>query len=209
MLRELLEGMIEFARNHLLHVGPFGLAVLSFIESIFFPVPPDALLVPLVLLDPENGLLYGVITVVFSVAGGLAGYYLGKRFGRPLLLRIAGKRNISALEQYFNRYGALAVGLAAFTPLPFKVFTIGAGALGMRDVKGFLIAAAVGRSARFIPVSVILSLYGEAMVSTILDYVDLIGWATLFGVAVYLAIVLIRRRALRRGPSSPPQPSSM
>ncbi|MCS7094493.1 MAG: VTT domain-containing protein [Thaumarchaeota archaeon] len=207
MLRDLLEAMIEFARNHLLHIGPFGLALLSFTESIFFPVPPDALLVPMVLLDPANGPLYGAITVVSSVAGGLVGYYLGRRFGRPLLLRVAGKRNISALERYFDRYGALAVGLAAFTPLPFKVFTIGAGALGMRDVKGFIVAAAIGRAARFIPVSLFLSFYGEGMVDLILNYVDLIGWVTLAGVLAYAALLLIRKLALRREPSSLPQPS--
>ncbi|MEN3048374.1 MAG: VTT domain-containing protein [Candidatus Caldarchaeales archaeon] len=208
MLREIVEAMIEFSRNHLLHVGPLGLAFLSFIEAIFFPVPPDALLVPLVLLDPPNGVLYGVITVVFSVAGGLVGYYLGRRFGRPLLLRVAGKRNVSSLERYFDRYGALAVGLAAFTPLPFKVFTIGAGALGMRDVRGFVVAAAIGRAARFMPVSVVLSVYGEALVDVILDYVDLIGWLTLAVVLAYAAFVAVRRLAPRRGPSPPPRPSS-
>lgn len=208
LFREIVEAMIEFSRNHLLHVGPFGLALLSFIEAIFFPVPPDALLVTLVLLNPPNGVLYGAITVVSSVAGGLVGFYLGRRFGRPLLLRVAGKRNISWLEQYFEKYGALAVGLAAFTPLPFKVFTIGAGALGMRDVKGFVVAATIGRAARFMPVSVVLSLYGEAVVNAILEYVDLIGWLTLAAVLAYAAFVAVRRLAPRRWPSPRPRPSS-
>lgn len=120
MLSQLTEWALEFARNHLLHYGPLGLAVLSFSEAVFFPVPPDVLLVPLVLLDPANGPLYGLITVASSVTGGLVGYALGRRVGRPLLVRLVGEQRVEPLERYFQRYGVTAVGLAAFTPLPTR-----------------------------------------------------------------------------------------
>lgn len=208
MLSQLTEWALEFARNHLLHYGPLGLAVLSFSEAIFFPVPPDVLLVPLVLLDPANGPLYGLITVASSVTGGLVGYALGRRVGRPLLVRLVGEQRVEPLERYFQRYGVMAVGLAAFTPLPYKAFTLGAGALGLRDVRGFVIASLVGRAGRFVPESVLLSVYGEQVMEALLTYIDALGYATLVAAAVYLTFTLLRRRARARGPSSPLPPSS-
>ncbi len=208
MLSQLTEWALEFARNHLLHYGPLGLAALSFSEAVFFPVPPDVLLVPLTLLDPQNGLLYGLITVASSVTGGLVGYYLGRSFGRPLLIRLVGAKRVEPLEAYFQRYGALAVGLAAFTPLPYKAFTIGAGALGLRDLKGFVVASLIGRAGRFIPEAALLSLYGNQILEVLLQYMDALGYATLAAAGVYIAFILLRRRARARGPSSPRRPSS-
>ncbi len=208
MFSQLMEWALGFAKNHLLHYGPLGLAILSFSEAIFFPVPPDVLLIPLTLLDPRNGLLYGLITVAFSVAGGLVGYYLGRSLGRPLLIRLVGERRVGPLEAHFQRYGALAVGLAAFTPLPYKAFTVGAGALGLRDVKGFIIASLIGRAGRFIPEAVLLSLYGEQILEVLIQYIDAAGYVTLAAAGAYLAFILLRRRARARGPSSPRRPSS-
>ncbi len=208
MLSQLTEWALEFARNHLLHYGPLGLAILSFSEAIIFPVPPDVLLVPLTLLDPPNGPLYGLITVSFSVTGGLVGYFLGRSLGRPLLIRLIGERRLDPLEAYFRRYGALAVGLAAFTPLPYKAFTLGAGALGMRDLKGFVVASLIGRAGRFIPESLFLSLYGEQVLELLTQYIDTVGYVAIVAAAVYLAFIPLRRRARARGPSSPRRPSS-
>ncbi len=208
MFSQLTEWALEFARNNLLHYGPLGLAVLSFSEAIFFPVPPDVLLVPLTLLDPQNGLLYGLVTVASSVTGGLVGYFLGRSLGRPLLIRLVGAKRVEPLEAYFQRYGALAVGLAAFTPLPYKAFTVGAGALGLRDVKGFVLASVIGRAGRFVPEAMLLSLYGERILDVLTSYIDAVGYATIAAAAVYLAFILLRRRARARGPSSPRRPSS-
>ncbi|MEM0450948.1 MAG: VTT domain-containing protein [Nitrososphaerota archaeon] len=207
MFSELMEWALEFARNHLLHYGPLGLAVLSFSEAVFFPVPPDVLLIPLVLIDPANGPLYGLITVAFSVAGGLFGYLLGRKVGRPLLVRLVGESRLVPLERYFQRYGVMAVGLAAFTPLPYKAFTVGAGALGLRDLRGFTVASLLGRAGRFVPESVVLSVYGDRVMELLLTYIDAIGYATLVAAAVYLAFTLLRRRARARAPSSPHRPS--
>jgi len=208
MFSQLTDWALEFARNHLLHYGPLGLAVLSFSEAIFFPVPPDVLLVPLTLLDPQNGLLYGLVTVASSVTGGLVGYFLGRSLGRPLLIRLVGAKRVEPLEAYFQRYGALAVGRAAFTPLPYKAFTVGAGALGLRDVKGFVLASVIGRAGRFVPEAMLLSLYGERILDVLTSYIDAVGYATIAAAAVYLAFILLRRRARARGPSSPRRPSS-
>jgi len=177
MFSQLMEWALDFARNHLLHYGPLGLALLSFSEAVFFPVPPDVLLIPLTLLDPKNGPLYGTVTVVFSVTGGLVGYFLGRSLGRPLLIRLVGAKRVEPLEAYFQRYGALAVGLAAFTPLPYKAFTVGAGALGLRDLRGFVVASLIGRAGRFVPESLLLSLYGEQILDVLLQYIDAVGYA--------------------------------
>jgi undecaprenyl-diphosphatase len=208
MFSQLMEWALDFARNHLLHYGPLGLALLSFSEAVFFPVPPDVLLIPLTLLDPKNGPLYGTVTVVFSVTGGLVGYFLGRSLGRPLLIRLVGAKRVEPLEAYFQRYGALAVGLAAFTPLPYKAFTVGAGALGLRDLRGFVVASLIGRAGRFVPESLLLSMYGEQILDVLLQYIDAVGYAALAAAAAYLAFTLLRRRARARGPSSPRRPSS-
>jgi len=105
--------------------GSAGLFLLAFIESSFFPVPPDMLLIGLALLAPADAILYGVIATVGSVMGGIFGYWIGFKVGEPVLERFVKKEHIENVHDYFNRYEAWAVGIAGLTPIPYKVFTIG------------------------------------------------------------------------------------
>ena len=139
--------------------GPAALGLLSASEAVFFPLPPDPLLIALALAHPERALLYGALTTAASVAGGAVGHWIGLRFGRPVLKRYQSSRTVR-VERLFTRYGLWAVVIAGFTPLPFKLFTVSAGVFGMRRAP-FLLASAAGRAARFMLISVLIYVWGD------------------------------------------------
>ena len=182
--------------------GPAALGLLSAAEAIFFPLPPDPLLIALALAHPERALLYGALTTSASVAGGLIGHWVGMRFGRPLLQRHH-RRSTERVEQLFRRHGVWAVVLAGFTPLPFKLFTISAGVLGMPRAP-FLLASAVGRAGRFMLISVLIFLWGDNFRDFLDDRFDLMMWAIGLSMLGVLAVwvVVSRRRKARRSPEN-------
>src|SRR3989338_4669918 len=123
----IIADMIEWSRSTFLPFGEAGLFAVAFMESSFFPIPPDLLLIPLVLLNPQLGLWYALVCTIGSVLGAVLGYYIGIKGGRPILIRLAGKEKTDKTARYFRKYGDWAIGIAAFTPIPYKVFTIAAG----------------------------------------------------------------------------------
>ncbi|WP_237661327.1 VTT domain-containing protein [Tepidanaerobacter sp. GT38] len=139
-----LEGTKEFFIQN----GALGLFILSFSEASFFPIPPDIVLLPLALISPEKALYYAAITSIASTLGGVFGYLIGKRAGRPILARFIKEENFHKIEDMFSRYGGWAVAVAGFTPIPYKVFTIASGVFGM-NFTTFFIATVLSRSARF------------------------------------------------------------
>ena len=152
--------------------GPVALGVLSAAEAVFFPLPPDPLLIALALAHPERALLYGALTTATSVAGGLVGHWIGLRFGRPVLQRYQ-RPSTERVERLFRRYGLWAVVLAGFTPLPFKLFTVSSGVFGM--ARGpFLLASAVGRAGRFMLISLLIFLWGDRFRAFLDDRLDLV-----------------------------------
>ena len=104
--------------------GLVGLFVVSFAESSFFPVPPDVMLIPLCLARPRASMLYATVATVSSVLGAVFAYLVGARGGRPLLLKFTSQDGLSKIQGLFKRFGGWAVGIAAFTPIPFKVWLI-------------------------------------------------------------------------------------
>ncbi|RJS70840.1 MAG: DedA family protein [Candidatus Syntrophoarchaeum sp. WYZ-LMO15] len=170
--------------------GPSGLFLLAFIESSFFVVPPDLLLIGLALLSPQNGIFYGAIATIGSVMGGIFGYWIGYRIGEPLLERIISKEKIEKVHEYFNRYEVWAVGIAGLTPIPYKVFTIASGVFYV-DLRRFILASAIGRGIRFMTEGVILFLYGDELLDFLTHHFE---WITL-GVAligVILGVIYYR-----------------
>lgn len=125
---------------------------LSFIEAIFFPVPPDVMLAPMSLTRPERAWYFAMITTLASVAGGIIGYLLGQWAYEPIVLPILEWLNYHdhfiVAESYFKRWGFWVVFLAGFTPLPYKVFTVAAGVMNVAFLP-FVIASILGRGARF------------------------------------------------------------
>jgi len=137
-----------FSAENLLQYGPLGLFLVSFAESVFFPVPPDLVLLPLAMMNPGLAFWYALLCTSASVAGAVFGYLLGGKAGRPLLAKFMRKERIAEVERLFTKYGGWAVGIAAFTPIPFKVFTLTGGIFKV-PLMPFLFASILGRGARF------------------------------------------------------------
>ena len=139
------------------------LAFVAFIESSFFPIPPDLLLIPLILAAPTRAFGIALIAVVASVAGGVFGYFIGafafEAIGQPILASLGKIDYISGFNQKFNEYGLWAVLIAGVTPFPFKVITIMSGWTSM-PFGVFVISSLVARSLRFFAVATLLYYFG-------------------------------------------------
>jgi len=170
------------------------LAALSFAESSFFPVPPDVLLAPMTLARPERGWWFAMLATVASVVGGVAGYVIGWFALDAIepLLRSAGYWDAYLrATMWFGEWGFWAILVAGFSPIPYKVFTIAAGALHML-LPGFVVASIVGRGARFFLVAGLLVWGGTAMEMRLRRHIDLLGWLTVALVVVAVAYVQLR-----------------
>lgn len=144
--------------------APEALGVISFIESSFFPIPPDVMLIPMILARREKAFWYATIATVTSVIGGLLGYaigfYLFESVGLPILKFYGKEGAVAGFTQFVHDYGVPAVILKGMTPIPYKVVTIAAGAGGM-DIMAFIGASIVARAMRFYLVAGLLYFFGE------------------------------------------------
>ncbi len=142
------------------------LSGISFMESSFFPIPPDVVLAPMCLSRPEKALRYAFICTVASVLGALLGYAIGyflfEALGQPILEFYGAMDKFDTFRAEFIKYGWIIVLLAGFTPLPFKVITIAAGSVAM-PLHILIFAAIIARSARFFLVAVLLKYFGPPM----------------------------------------------
>jgi len=190
---QLFQNSVEFFQIY----GAVGLFLMSFAESSFFPVPPDILLVAMSLNAPKLALWYALITSIASVLGGILGYFIGATTGRPLLDRWVSSKRVSQMEALFHRYGGWAVAIAGFTPIPYKVFTIGAGVF--RIQKGtFIVASLLSRSARFFLEGLIIFYLGAAAKSFLSSYLEILT----VGVALAVLLLYLALRHTRAGKQS-------
>ncbi|MEW9669092.1 YqaA family protein [Ammoniphilus sp. 3BR4] len=167
-----MEQIIEI----LLDYGIWGLSIMSFFESAFFPIPPDVLLIPLALMDTDMAWMLALATTISSVLGALLGIWIGKRLGRPILLRFIPEEQIAKVEMLFSRYGGWAMFVAAFTPIPYKVFTVAAGVF-KANIATVMIASVIGRGARFFAIAGIIVYYGDEAMDFISQYLGPITFA--------------------------------
>lgn len=155
------------------------LALLTFSESVFFPIPPDVMLAPMVLSQRQKAWYLATITTISSVLGGIVGYLLGAFLFEPVVLPFIEMMNyqlkFETIVDYFEQYGIWVVFLAGFTPIPYKIFTVSAGMLAMAFWP-FVVASAVGRGMRFYLVAAILYFGGEKMEHKLRQYIDFLGW---------------------------------
>jgi membrane protein YqaA with SNARE-associated domain len=144
--------------------APTALAAVSFAESSFFPIPPDVMLVPMVLANRAKAWWYATIATVSSVLGGLAGYaigfYLLELVGKPILAFYGKTGSLDAFNQAFSDYGAIILLTKGMTPIPYKVLTIAAGMAKM-DLLTFVGASIVARAMRFFLVAGLLYYFGQ------------------------------------------------
>jgi membrane protein YqaA with SNARE-associated domain len=172
--------------------APWFLGGLSFAESSFFPIPPDVMLMPMVMAQPKKAWRLATITTLTSVAGGLLGFMIGVWFIDAIIpfLKDFGYWDAYLRAQaWFAEWGFWAVLAAGFSPIPYKVFTIAAGAMSMA-VAPFALASLVGRASRFFLVAALLYWGGESFETTMRRYVDVIGW-------VVVALIIIGYFLLR------------
>ena len=144
--------------------GTWALFALAFAESSFFPIPPDVLLIALCLGKPRKAAWYALVCTAGSVVGGLVGYGIGmglyESVGRPILEFYGLTERYAEVQDLYRRYDVWAVGIAGLTPIPYKAFTVTAGAFGI-SLPGFIAASIVGRGLRFGIVAWLLRMWGE------------------------------------------------
>ena len=170
-----------------------ALGALSFIESSFFPIPPDVLLIAMVVAVPSIWFRSALVCSVASVLGGMVGYLIGWQFMDLIGIRIVElyhfQPQFEKIGSMYNEHQAWAVGAAGFTPLPYKVFTIAAGAFKI-DFPTFVFASAASRSARFFLVAALIYKFGPAVKALIEKYFNL--FSIIFFVLLVLGFVLLK-----------------
>lgn len=167
--KQLYDWMLSWSESS---YGVLALFCLAFAESSFFPLPPDVLVIALTLGNPNQGWWYATVATIGSVLGGAFGYWIGWFGGRPLLVKCIGQDRMEFVHQYFQRYEAWAILIAGFTPIPYKIFTIGAGAFYV-DFRTFMLASVVSRGGRFFLVAGAIQVLGPWVKDLIEDYFNL------------------------------------
>ena len=141
----------------------WALAVVAFVESSFFPIPPDVLMIPMIIAAPRRAFLIAGVATVASVLGGLFGYFIGwglfETIGQPIFDFYGKADAVEAFNARFNEYGAWAVLIAGVTPFPFKVITIMSGVTGL-SLPVFILSSIVARALRFFLVAGLLYAFG-------------------------------------------------
>ncbi len=163
------------------------LAGVSFAESSFFPIPVDVMLAPMVLADKDKAWRLAAITTVMSVLGGIFGYIIGyfffEAYGDQILNYFNAYDTFELIKSKYAAHGILIILLAGFTPIPYKIFTIASGVLGIAFLP-FVLLSLIGRGGRFFLVAGLVRLGGDKLEETIHKQVELLGWGTLALVAI-------------------------
>ncbi|MCG6858937.1 MAG: DedA family protein [Salaquimonas sp.] len=182
MLRALYDWVFSLARHKR---ASWALAGISFVESSVFPIPPDVLLIPMVLAEKRKWLFYAALCTLASVIGAFLGYFIGAVLydviGKPILDFYQMGDKFDDIARWYNEWGGWGVLFAAMTPFPYKVITIFSGATGLNFLI-FTIVSIVGRGTRFFIVSGLLYLFGEP----VRDFIE-----KRLGLMFILAVVLL------------------
>ena len=169
------------------------LALVSAAEASFFPVPPDIMLVPMTLARPKRVLYYALLTTLASVAGALVGYAIGhflfEAWALPYIQARGYEAHYSEVTQAFKTWGSWGVLVAAFTPIPYKVFTVAAG-VGAMPLLPFVLASLLGRGLRYALVAGLSYCLRDKMEAVILSLAGRIAWWSLWG-ALALSVVMV------------------
>lgn len=192
LVRRLYNWVLHWAHT------PYGtpaLSVLAVAESSFFPIPPDPLLMALAMSRPERSLSYALVCALSSVVGGAIGYLIGWQLWSVMsaffFSHVPGftQEVFDLVAQKYNENAFLAVFTAAFTPIPYKVFTIAGGVFQINFLE-FMVASLVGRSTRFFLVAGLIWKFGAGIKATIDRYFD--WFAVGFTVLLILGFVVVK-----------------
>ncbi len=198
-LRKLYDWTMKWADSR---YAVAALCIVAFAESSFFPIPPDVLLIAMCLAVPKKSFWYSAYTSVMSILGGIGGFLIGyglmNAIGYPIIDFYNLRPLYLKLSEVFKEFNFLAVFTAALTPIPYKVFTITAGAVAASpaisgNVTGFftvfLIASILGRSLRFFAVGTLIYFFGEKVKAWIDKYFNWISVAFVALVAIGFVIM--------------------
>lgn len=172
-LRKLYNWTIHWAGSK---NAPYALFIIAFAESSFFPIPPDVLLIPMVVAKLKDWLKNALICTIGSLTGALFGYLIGwglyEVIGQPIVDFYGLQPQMDIIGQRYAGAAFLTIFTAAFTPIPFKLITISAGLFGI-PLPTLLIASALGRGARFFLVAGALRIFGKKIADAIEKYFDI------------------------------------
>jgi len=190
MLKRLYDWVLGWAETK---YGLPVLCIVSFLESSVFPVPPDPLLMALSLGKPKNSIYYAIICSFMSILGGLLGYLIGwaiwelvSSFFFTYLFSI---ESFNFVSDKYNQNAFIAVIAAAFTPIPYKVFTIAAGVFKINFLL-FFVASAIGRSSRFLIEGILIYYFGEKIKTFIEKYFNILS--LLFLILLILGFLAVK-----------------
>jgi len=192
MFRALYDWVLRMAHHrHALR----SLAVVSFAESSFFPIPPDVMMVPMVLARREKAYLIATICTVSSVIGGifgyLIGYYLLESIGQWVINLYHMQDKIGQFQAMYGEYGAAIILLKGLTPIPFKLVTIASG-IAHFNFPLFVLLATITRGARFFIIAALLKRFGEPVQAFIEKRLNLFAWLFLaLLVGGFVAVALL------------------
>ena len=183
--------------------GSRSLALISFSEASFFPIPPDVLLIPLCLGNRNKSLIFALICSIFSIFGAILGYYIGKllwwdipgiqysNLANLFFEYVPGisDKGFLKVKDLYDNWNFWIVFTAGFTPIPFKLITISAGTFNINFLM-FVIASVISRSARFFIVASLISLFGEPIRNFIENYFNLL--AAIFTILLFGGFIFIK-----------------
>ncbi|MBU4413487.1 MAG: DedA family protein [Proteobacteria bacterium] len=191
MLRRLYSWILHWAETP---YGTWALFLLAFCESSFFPIPPDVLLIALAVSIPKKSFKYALVCTAGSLIGGCLGYLIGWQFmvsiGEKIIQFYGLTHKMQYIKALYVQYDAWAIGIAGFTPIPYKVFTISAGAFEI-NFTVFIIASAVSRAARFFLVGGLIYIFGPKIQAFIDKYLNVLAIAFVVLLVAGFAIIKI------------------
>jgi membrane protein YqaA with SNARE-associated domain len=175
LLRKLYDWTINWSKTKR---APYALFGIAFAESSFFPVPPDTLLIPMTVGNRQRWFVFAAICTVGSVTGAFLGYLIGwalwESVGQPIVDFYHLEASMELVRERYAENAFLAILTAAFTPIPFKVFTIAAGLFKISPIV-LLLAASIGRASRFFLVAGLLRVFGRKISDSIEKYFDILS----------------------------------
>lgn len=186
-----MEQLITFFQNF----GVLGLFIISFIESIFSPILPDLLLIPMALSAPEKAIYYSVIATTGSVLGGIVGYFVGNKYGILAVKKFVPDKYVVKIRSWLDQYGGWAIFLAALAPIPYKFVSISSGVFRINMVV-FLAASIFGRGKRFLLEGILIFYYGPQAIDLIKTYSN----TFMIGVTIFIVLLVVGIAVMRKTP---------
>ncbi len=178
-----LYDLFERLSSHKLAV--YIMSINSFIESIFWPIPADVMLIPMCIYHRKRAFYYALLTVIASVLGAIVGYYLGYYLYDPYVKDAIAffhyEKSMETVRNWLaNEYGMLMIFVGAFTPIPYKVIAVTTGVVACESILN------TGRGLRFFLEAILIYLGGEKMQHAIKRYIDGIGWACVLLIVLFI-----------------------